>query len=84
MKQIFIFSIVLNIILGIAVCRRPEPQVVAPAATQQYYVAVEIMLDMIYKDHSEYFLDVLMETDEWFYYMEAFEQIDSLYKTETL
>lgn len=84
MKKLLIFSIVLNVILGIAVCRRPEPQVVIPTATQQYYVAVEIMLDMIYKDHSEYFLDVLMETDEWFYYMEAFEQIDSLYKTETL
>lgn len=84
MRQVLIFSIVLNIILGIAVCRRPEPQVVALTATQQYYIAVEIMLDMIYKDNSEYFLDVLMETDEWFYYMEAFEQIDSLYKTKTL
>ena len=48
----------------------------------QYYNAVEQILDMSYPHDDNFYLDVIMEMDFWQQYMDSKEKIDSLYLTQ--
>ena len=40
-------------------------------AYHNYYQKTEILLDSVYSQNEDYFLDCLMETDTYFYYEES-------------
>ena len=40
-----------------------------------YYQKTEILLDSVYSQNEDYFLDCLMETDTYFYYEESMDNL---------
>ena len=44
-------------------------------AYHNYYQKTEILLDSVYSQNEDYFLDCLMETDTYFYYEESMDNL---------